>query len=267
MGCKLPLSHLIHEARTALMEAKKESDIKRFMAVLRPNVRSLAQNTAREIQKDPAKAAAIAWLVLEDVNAHTAANLAETILSPLVPDGIPEGVQDMVFSISSQPGIGYGIVEAGVFGVALLEEVGEKSYAKRLAKALAKEFAEYTTNEASPAIGVVTLGSPGAKHSRPELPVSPDDWALYSDMKGVKQAAKALTAALKHSEAQARKKLVDLGDEGRAHEVLTDIYRALMIPVMGKYRNYGASDTEPNTIAKTYLDSIANRIGVYPNEW
>lgn len=121
------------------------SDEERFLAFLDEDIRNLAKSIAKKIKKDPAKAAALVWLVLEDVNAHTEASRAESILSPLVPNGVADGVQDMVGSISGA--LEWGIVKAGAFGVALMQEVGEKGYADSLAKALAKDFAEYTTKD------------------------------------------------------------------------------------------------------------------------
>jgi hypothetical protein len=126
---------------------KGGTDLDRFLAFITPTIRRLAKGAASTIKKDKAKAAVIAWRVLEDVNAHSESSEAETVLSPLTTgeETFSDKESRIVSSVSRD--LDYGIVEAGAFGVALMQEVGEKSYADHLAKTLAKSFAEYTTGE------------------------------------------------------------------------------------------------------------------------
>ena len=103
---------------------------------------SLAGQVASKIHKDPKVAGPLAWLVLEDVNAHQESSIAEGVLSSLDPDGA--GATEAQSHVS---GIGrhlaYGVVEAGAFGVALMMAVGQPGPAKTLAKAMISAFKEY----------------------------------------------------------------------------------------------------------------------------
>ena len=126
---------LLKPEKDPLNVPKDGTDEERFMAFLTPDVKRLAKATATKIKKDKAMAATLAWSVLEDVNAHSAANTAESILSPLVPE--PQDVTKFTSNVSG----------SGAIAVALMQEVGEGSYASRLAKGLAKDFAEYTVGE------------------------------------------------------------------------------------------------------------------------
>jgi hypothetical protein len=121
---------------------KDGSDEERFMAFLTPSIRRLAKSVASKIKKNKSIAAALVFKVLEDVNAHSSSTIAEGIVSPLIENDeqiVPNYTTDISHAID------YGLVEAGVFGVALMEEVGAKSTADQLKKALAGEMAEYTT--------------------------------------------------------------------------------------------------------------------------
>lgn len=123
---------------------KGGNDVDRFMAFATPTVRRLAKDAARKLKKDKAKAAILAGDVLEDVNAHSESSEARAILSPLAGD---QEWDDTISGVMSNvsAAIDYGVVQAGAFAIILMQEVGEKSYADKLAKTMAAAFAEYTT--------------------------------------------------------------------------------------------------------------------------
>ncbi len=123
------------------------SDIERFKAFITPSVKRLAKGAASKLKKDKGAAAILVWSILENVNAHGEARTAESILSPLVDeDAITEKQNDTILDLRYQVSgdVDYGVVEAGAFGVALMQAVGENAYAEKLGQALAKGFAEYT---------------------------------------------------------------------------------------------------------------------------
>ena len=127
---------------------KDGSDYERFMAFVTPSIKRLAKGAASKLKKDQGAAAVCVFRTMENVNAHKESNVAEAILSPLVDeDAITEkmmsSINDVMLLVSGD--IDYGIVESGAFGVALMQAVGAGAYAEKLAQALAKEFAEFTT--------------------------------------------------------------------------------------------------------------------------
>lgn len=102
-----------------------------------------------------------------------------------------------------------------------------------------------------------------------ELPTTTHDWQLYHNykasgdegkpMKGATEAAKALTAALQKAEAEVRKKL-GKGATGELGRFLADIFAKYIEPVQSKHAKVGAGDTEPRTVAKDYLEKVANEV-------
>lgn len=122
---------------------KGGSNKDRFLAFLTPSIRRLAKQFATKIKKDKSVARSMVWLVLTDVNAHSAASTAEGLLS--FDDSGAEATQVQVNTVAGA--LDYGIVQAGVFGVALLEAVGDAVSAQRLTMALAEEFSEHTNSD------------------------------------------------------------------------------------------------------------------------
>lgn len=106
-----------------------------------------------------------------------------------------------------------------------------------------------------------------------ELPTTTHDWQLYhtykasgeegKPMKGAEAAAKALTTALQKAEAEARKKLPKAKDSAEATKILGQLFGEYIEPVQQKHSKVGAYDTEPRTVAKEYLNKIANDLGFY----
>jgi len=101
-----------------------------------------AQAMAVKIKKDAPTAAVLVWEVLTDVNAHKESGIAESILSPLVKGDVDQAkLQKHISQISAN--LDYGIVEAGAFGVALMNAVGQPSYARKLQTAMVRAFKEF----------------------------------------------------------------------------------------------------------------------------
>lgn len=98
------------------------------------------------------------------------------------------------------------------------------------------------------------------------FPTSASDWQLYSS-KGSANAARALTAALKRTEKKARKALDRTHGDQNAANVMDKIFAETMYPVMDKFANNGAADTEPRTVAKMYLDKVAEEFSFYCLNW
>lgn len=117
------------------------SNTQRFLAFLTPSVRRLAKQVASKLKKNPAVAHPLIWLILEDVNADAASNIAEGILPH---DDAAGHATAKTFVPAIAKELDYGVVQAAVFGVALLEEVGDAALAKRLTGALADELSEET---------------------------------------------------------------------------------------------------------------------------
>lgn len=120
------------------------SDTERFLAYLTPSIRRLAKQTATKIKKNKAVARPLVWLVLEDVNASSQSSIAKGLLSHSgdEDDGLSTA-RALTQRVSTA--LDFNVVEAGAFGVALLEEVGDGALAQRLTAALAKAFARETT--------------------------------------------------------------------------------------------------------------------------
>jgi hypothetical protein len=143
------LSHVFARevAEAAPPEAPGETETPtRAFAKMVDGLSEKAQLVATKIKKDPATAARLVWEVLTNVNAHGASRTAEGILSPLVPapghgDVDPQEIGSYVSQISSV--LDYGVVEAGAFGVALMQAVGQTSYASKLNRAMVQEFGKY----------------------------------------------------------------------------------------------------------------------------
>lgn len=106
--------------------------------------KALASQIVGKEGMNPAEAAILVWRVLEDVNAHEASSVAETTLSPLV-DMSNEALGQVARKYVSQVSVAldYGVVEAGAFGVALMEAVGQRSYASKLSRSMLGAFGEY----------------------------------------------------------------------------------------------------------------------------
>lgn len=103
---------------------------------------SQAQATAVKIKKDAPLAAVLVSEVLEDVNASEQSSIAESILSPLVKGEVDwTNLRKLVGPISAK--LDYGVVEAGAFGVALMNAVGQPSYARKLQTAMVRAFKEF----------------------------------------------------------------------------------------------------------------------------
>lgn len=116
------------------------SNEERFLAYLTPSIRRLAKQWATKLKRKGAIARPLVWLILDNVNASAASSIAESLLS----DGTenPAAAAPHVTVISND--LGYAVVSAAVFGVALLEEVGAGSLARRLTTALADELESET---------------------------------------------------------------------------------------------------------------------------
>ena len=98
-----------------------------------------AQSVAAKLKKDVPTAATLVWEVLTDVNAHEESSLAETILSPLVKGEVDTSkLRKHISQVSTS--LDFGVVEAGAFGVALMNAVGQPSYARKLQTAMIRSF-------------------------------------------------------------------------------------------------------------------------------
>lgn len=106
-----------------------------------------------------------------------------------------------------------------------------------------------------------------------KFPTTTHDWQLYHNykddgrtgkpMKGAPNAARALTAALRRASIQARVRCAACTTKAGVQGVLSDLYLKEIEPVMLKHSKVGAYDTEPRTVAKEYLNGIANECGWY----
>ena len=93
-------------------------------------------------------------------------------------------------------------------------------------------------------------------------PVTARDWQLYSGT-GAAQAARALTSALKRARKAAKPALEVARDSKEVVRILAAVYKEYLYPVMVKYRDLGATDTEPRGVAKDALHALANDEGFY----
>ena len=96
-----------------------------------------------------------------------------------------------------------------------------------------------------------------------KFPTTASEWQLYSGMKGSANAARALTAALRKAAIQARVRCAACTRVEGVRTVLSELYDKGIEPVMLKHSKVGAYDTEPRTVAKEYLNGIANECGWY----
>ena len=99
-------------------------------------------------------------------------------------------------------------------------------------------------------------------------PKTVSDWQLYSGMKGASEAARKLTSALKRTEKAVRKDLLAAERAGEtdtavAGSIMYKHYSAIFVPVQHTYASQGAYDTEPRTVAKCYLEKVAEDYGFY----
>ena len=86
------------------------------------------------------------------------------------------------------------------------------------------------------------------------IPVTGEDWQLYTCSMKCGTAARGLTAALKRAFKHFEK---NMGRDGKsAAETLGDAYK-LVGEAMGKYSKFGACDTEPRGVAKQALIDLA----------
>lgn len=86
-----------------------------------------------------------------------------------------------------------------------------------------------------------------------EIPTTGNEWQLYTSSMACSGAAKALTSAL----VRALRKLDWAKSAGpMAPVAVYDIYREIVWPVMVKYRDYGATDTEPRGVAQDALGRV-----------
>lgn len=103
------------------------------------------------------------------------------------------------------------------------------------------------------------------------LPVTTHDWQLYhtydkggaegKPQKGAAAAAKALTKALQQAEAEVRAAYKEMGVLGDPESLLARVFEKYIVPVQRKHAKVGADDTEPRTVAKDYLNQVANELG------
>jgi len=112
-------------------------------------------------------------------------------------------------------------------------------------------------------------------------PRSVNDWELYQ-MPGSEEAAKQMTAALDAALRELHRKLSlefrgadpawNHKDEARLGEYLASLFNRVMRPVMRKFSQFGAEDTEPREVAKFALVYAAKeffgvRRGVSWGDW
>jgi hypothetical protein len=95
------------------------------------------------------------------------------------------------------------------------------------------------------------------------LPRDARAWQLFSDAPKVNQAAKELTTALSKAGVEAKKKITGDESSAAAGKILYEIYKKHVVPVMDKWSEVGASDSEPRNVAKDYLNGIAKKQGIY----
>jgi hypothetical protein len=136
---------LIAEALTQAGPVSERSKPKSATAEFTEMVKaqeSYAREISTKLKKNPQVAAALVWLTLEDVNAHSESSEAESILSVLKPTEEEQQIAQRLAGTVGQH-IDYGVVEAGAFGVALMMAVGQAKLARPLAKAMIAAFKQY----------------------------------------------------------------------------------------------------------------------------
>jgi len=78
------------------------------------------------------------------------------------------------------------------------------------------------------------------------IPTTAEDWELYTVSMDCTAAAEALTAALKEA----------IADISEGLSSVDDVMHRYMHPVMDKYDDFGAADTEPRYIAESTLTAV-----------
>ena len=87
------------------------------------------------------------------------------------------------------------------------------------------------------------------------LPSTVDEWELY-DEPGASKAAKRLTGAMK----RACKRFDTRRRSMRAIDALSKAYSEVVVPVLDKYDDFGAYDTEPRNRAISILQKYAAKV-------
>ncbi|HLC21243.1 MAG TPA: hypothetical protein VJM10_03940 [Candidatus Methylomirabilis sp.] len=93
-----------------------------------------------------------------------------------------------------------------------------------------------------------------------KFPRSAAEWELFTTMKGAGTVARELTQALRAAADEVRKEIEDSflpNDEDFVAKVIGDVWKRILKPVMSKYADFGATDTEPNSIARQALADVA----------
>ncbi len=87
-----------------------------------------------------------------------------------------------------------------------------------------------------------------------QIPVTGDDWQLYTCSMKCGRAARGLTAALKKAFKHFEK---NMGKDGKsAAQTLGDSFKLVTV-AMDKYSEFGAYDTEPRGVAQQALIDLA----------
>lgn len=98
-------------------------------------------------------------------------------------------------------------------------------------------------------------------------------WQLFDDAPGAKTAAAELAAAALAAAQELENDLQGIdGDSGKhqrfAAKAIAGVYTEMLKPVMAKWRNVGANDTEPRYVGQQFLIDVAKQImGIPLNEW
>lgn len=95
-----------------------------------------------------------------------------------------------------------------------------------------------------------------------DLPSTPKEWQIYSGMTGDNQVATRLNGALKKT----LRRFDTLVKKGLEVEYAAyDAMGEMMYPVLSKYREFGACDTEVTWVVKDYLRVYAHMRGLTSN--
>ena len=97
-----------------------------------------------------------------------------------------------------------------------------------------------------------TITLPSGKSVK--VPSTGDDWQLYTCSMACGRAAASLTAAV----VRAAKTIDEMASKGyRPTEAgASKLYQDVIYPVMSRYADFGASDTEPRGVAQDALDRV-----------
>jgi len=86
------------------------------------------------------------------------------------------------------------------------------------------------------------------------MPTTANDWQLYTCSMNCGTAARSLTAALKRVIKKVEDmKMSEIKKAGGLSRAITLASMNILDPVMNKYAEYGASDSEPYSVARWYL--------------